>query len=94
MLNMTKIREGIERVEIRVKMLSESEKQRLEETLELTTREFVAFQEIKSIAQAKGEIDLETAFFIYNTLGNWQKTDIATKAILTQVFAMLLLSKS
>lgn len=94
MLNMTKIREAIEHAEIKVKTLSETQKKALEMSLELTTREFVAYQEIKSIAQAEGKIDLETALFIYNALGNWQKTDIATKAILTQLFAMFLLSKS
>jgi predicted type IV restriction endonuclease len=87
MLNMTKIREAVERTEIKVKTLSESEKQRLEKSLELTTRELCAYQEIKSIAQAEGKIDLETALFIYNSLGTWNDTKLSYKIILTQLFA-------
>jgi hypothetical protein len=87
---MEKIRLAIQKAEIKVKTLSESDKEQLTKTLNLTPREFASYQEIKSIAQAEGKIDLETAMFIYNSLGNWSRTDLATKVILTQVFAMFL----
>ena len=90
MLNMEKIRIAVENAEIKVKTLSKLEKQRLEKSLEITTRELCAYQEIKSIAQAEGKIDLETVLFIYNSLGTWKDTKLSYKIVLTQIFAMLL----
>lgn len=93
MLTMLKINVAINHAQIRVNSLSDSQKKALEETLNLTPREYVAFQELKSIAQAEGKIDLETALFVYNSLGNWSKTDLATKTILIQLYASFLGAK-
>jgi hypothetical protein len=93
MLTMLKINVAINHAQIRLNSLSDSQKKALEETLELTPREFVAYQQSKSIAQAEGKIDLETALFIYNSLGNWSKTNLATKVVLTELFLYFLRNK-
>jgi len=93
MVNMQMIRNAISIVELKTKTLPKSEIDRLNKLLELTPREFVSFQQLKSIAQATGKIDLETALFVYNALGNWSKTDIATKYVLTELHARFLGSK-
>jgi len=90
MLNMEKMRLAIQKADLRVKVLPESEKERLAKTCDLEPREYVAFQELKSIAFANQKIDLETAQFIYACLSNWSNTDLATKVILIQVYAMFL----
>lgn len=90
MLNMEKIQLAIQKADLKVKEMSESEKERLTKTCDLEPREYVAFQELKSIAFTNQKIDLETAQFIYARLGNWSNTDLATKVILVQIYAMFL----
>lgn len=68
-------------------------KTRLEKTLVLSYQELVSFQELKAIAQAKGIINLETAMFIYNALGDWENQTLGTKFILTKLHADLLKDK-
>ncbi len=40
--------------------------------------------------KAEGKIDLDTAFLIYNSLGNWTNTKLSVKIVLTQLFAAFL----
>ena len=56
-----------------------------EKSLTLSYQELVSFQELKSIAQACGVIDIETATFIYNALGDWDNQTVGTKFILTKL---------
>jgi hypothetical protein len=88
MLNMPKIRIAVENVENKLKALPDSEKKRLEKTLEISILELCHYQQLKSIAQAEGKIDLETAMFIYNSLKTWSDTKLSYKIVLTQVFAL------
>ena len=55
--------------------------------LELSVTEMCRYQELKSIAQASGKIDLDTAMLCYRSLGDWSKTSLAVKIVLTQLFA-------
>jgi hypothetical protein len=61
--------------------------------MRLSVQEFVNFQELKSLAQAKGIINLETAQFIYNALSDWNKQTLGTRFILTKLHADLLKAK-
>jgi hypothetical protein len=64
-----------------------------EKSLALSIQELVSFQELKSIAQMSGLIDLETTQFIYNALGAWDRQTVGTKFILTKLHADLLKAK-
>jgi hypothetical protein len=59
-------------------------------SLSMTVEEFVSFQNLKTLAQLKGVISLETAQFIYNALGHWEQQTPGTKLILTKLHADLL----
>ena len=70
------------------------EKQKeLDKTLVLSYQELASFQTLKALAQAKGIINLETAMFIYNALGDWENQTLGTKFILTKLHADLLKEK-
>jgi hypothetical protein len=66
----------------------------LSRKLDIELREYVAFQEVKSLAQADGRLSYENACYIYNQLGagpeDFNNRPVAVKIILTQVFAQLL----
>jgi hypothetical protein len=68
-------------------------KTRIEISLRLSCQEFVSFQDVKSLAQAKGVIDYETAQFIYNALGDWNNQTLGTRFILSKLHADLLKAK-
>jgi hypothetical protein len=61
-----------------------------EKSLTLDFTELASFQTLKARAQMKGIIDLETAQFIYNALGNWDKQTVGTKFILIKLHADLI----
>jgi hypothetical protein len=71
----------------------EEKQKQLEKTLVLSYQELASFQELKALAQAKGIINLETAQFIYNALGDWDNQTLGTKFILTKLHADLLKDK-
>ena len=90
MLKIEKVNFAIELAEKKLETFSDAEKRALEAKLEISVAELCAYQELKSIAQATGKIDLDTAFLCYNSLGNWSNTKLATKIVLTQLFAAFL----
>ncbi len=61
-----------------------------EKSLTLGYEEMANFQTLKSLAQLKGFISLETAQFIYNALGHWDSQSVGTKFILTKLHADLI----
>ena len=64
--------------------------QKAEKTLTLSWEELSSFQTLKSRAQMRGVIDLETAQFIYKALGDWERQTVGTKFILTKLHADLI----
>jgi hypothetical protein len=80
------VTKAISDAEIRVNQLTDCQKRQLDKALEISPREMCLYQEVKGIAQAEGKIDLDTAMLIYRSLGNWAKTNLATKVTLTQLF--------
>ena len=83
----------IELIDQKFSTVPEEKQKALEKTLVLSYQELVSFQELKAIAQAKGIINLETAMFIYNALGDWDNQTLGTKFILTKLHADLLKAK-
>jgi hypothetical protein len=55
----------------------------------LTASELFAMQELKSIAQASGKIDLEVALWMYQTIGHWSTSSVANRYICLEVIAAL-----
>lgn len=90
MLKIEKLQETIEFAKTKLESLTVCQRDQLERQLDISPREMCLYQEVKSIAQAEGKIDLNSAMLIYNSLGNWHKTDLATKVILTQLFIAFL----
>jgi hypothetical protein len=62
--------------------------------LDMDLMEFARFQELKSLASLDGPLTLEEGQYIYRLLGgtpsHFNRQDVATKAVLTQVFRELL----
>ena len=83
----------IQVIDQKFSIVPEEKQKQLEKTLVLSYQELISFQELKALAQAKGTINLETAMFIYNALGDWDNQTLGTKFILTKLHADLLKAK-
>jgi hypothetical protein len=88
MIDGQKLREALVRTNGKIEALDKEKYQQLSSSMaSLTPREIVAYQEIKSVAQAEGRITLEVALWAYRTIGHWATSPLADKVILTQLIA-------
>lgn len=90
MIDINVIRTAIEKYEDKIKEKPKEDMNKLSKSLDITTSELCTFQNAKSIAQAEGFIDYETALLAYNALGDWPNTRLSVKIVLTQLFAVLI----
>ena len=83
----------IERIDAQFKLIDPKKVKEIEKALTMSPIELCSFQELKSLAQINGIIDMDTALFIYNALGNWDKQTVGTKFVLQKLHSELLQEK-
>ena len=93
MTQLTVLKVLITAIDKKFETVEQPVKNRMETTLRLSCQEFVSFQDVKSLAQAKGTIDYETSQFIYNALMDWNAQTLGTRFILSKLHADLLKAK-
>lgn len=66
----------------------------LSEKLNMSMKEYIGFQELKSIRCAEGKLSLDNANVIYRYLGNtpthFNEQPLAVKIVLTKIFQKLI----
>ena len=87
---MCKLETLINAIDQKFLLMDKEKVKQAEKSLNLDFTELISFQNLKSRAQLKGILDLETSMFIYKALGDWDNQTIGTKFILTKLHADLL----
>jgi hypothetical protein len=86
MLTYQKVRTAIENTKQKLERLDPKQKLELDNTLKtLSVAEFGAYQNLKSVAFAEDKIDLDTANYLYRSLGEWNTLPLEDRIIITQL---------
>lgn len=91
---MNKIESHIAEIDERVAAIDADSRTRLEDTLrDLPFDELVAYQNIKSEAQAAGILTVDEALTVYGILNDWSTASLAGRITVTKMMEELLAAK-